>query len=275
VKLDHSHWDEGDAIFTFPASDSKDALRQALGEMALPLVGEPVDDFLARFARIGGVVEELLEGVVQVASGQVRLNPRGETSATSTHDEIRGGPNGLASEGCRFPADERYRLAVQEQSLRVGRVLAERGLVSRLSVQFMVRATADGGFQLAASELNLGVGGSTHPLLAVRFLSEGALDPATGLFKTPSGRAKHYRATDHLRSPAYRGLVPEDLIEIATMNGINYSPQTETGTLFYMLGALSEHGRVGMVAIGNSRVEAEAVYRGTVETLDRETGATP
>ena len=105
----------------------------------------------------------------------------------------------------------------------------------------------------------------------MRFLSEGALDPATGLFKTPSGRAKHYRATDHLRSPAYRGLVPEDLIEIATMNGLNYSPQTETGTLFYMLGALSEHGRVGMVAIGSSREEAEEVYRRTVETLDRET----
>jgi hypothetical protein len=273
VKLDHSHWDEGDAIFTFPESHSKESLRRALREMVLPLVGETVDRFLTRFARIGGVVEELLEDVVQVASGQVRINPRGETSATSTHDEIRGGPNGLASEGCRFPADERYRLAVQEQSLSVGRVLAERGLVSRLSVQFMVRAAPDGGYQLAASELNLGVGGSTHPLLAVRFLSEGALDPATGLFKTPSGRAKHYRATDHLRSPAYRGLVPEDLIEIATMNGLNYSPQTETGTLFYMLGALSEHARVGMVAIGSSREEAEEVYRQTVETLDRETGA--
>jgi hypothetical protein len=157
----------------------------------------------------------------------------------------------------------------------VARALAERGLVSRLSVTFMVRPAPDGAFQLAASELNLGVGGSTHPLLAVRFLSEGALDPSTGLFKTPTGRTKFYRATDHLRSPAYRGLVPEDLIEIATMNGLNYSPQTETGTLFYMLGALSEHGRVGMVAIGNSRNEAEAVYRKTVETLDRETTLPP
>jgi hypothetical protein len=36
-----------------------------------------------------------------------------------------------------------------------------------------------------------------------------------------------------------------------------------------MLGALSEHGRMGM-AIGNSREEAESVYGRTVETLDRE-----
>ncbi len=271
VKLDHSHWDEGDAVFVFPPSDSRAALRDALRGMALPIPGEAVDAFLSRFARSRGVVEEFLEDVAHVVSGQVRINPRGQASLTSTHDEIRGGPNGLASDGCRFPASDAYRCAVQEQALAVGRVLAGKGLVSRLSVQFMVvPGETSRGFRLAASEMNLGVGGTTHPLLAVRFLSEGALDPATGLFTTPGGRSKFYRATDHLRSEAYRGLGPEDLIEIATMNGLSYSPRTEAGALFYMLGALSEHGRVGMVAIGNSREEAEAVYRGTVETLDRE-----
>jgi hypothetical protein len=271
VKLDHSHWDEGDAVFTFPPSDSETALREALRGMALPLPGEEVDSFLSRFARGQGVAEELKEDVRAVASGQVRINPRGQASLTSTHDEIRGGPYGLASLGCRFPATDAYRFAVQEQALAVGRVLAAKGLVSRLSVQFMVLpGEGPRGFRLAASEFNLGVGGTTHPLLAVRFLSEGALDPATGLFTTPAGRSKFYRATDYLRSEAYRGLGPDDLIDIATMNGLNYSHRTESGTLFYMIGALSEHGRVGMVAIGNSREEAEAVYRGTTETLDRE-----
>ena len=271
VKLDHSPWDEGDALLTFPTSDSEKALREALRAMALPVAGEGVDSFLSRFARGQGVVEEFKEDVIAVASGQVRINPRGQTILTSTHDEIRGGPNGLASEGCRFPAADAYRLAVQEKALAVGHVLAAKGLVSRISVQFMVLPDeAPPGFRLAASEFNLGVGGTTHPLLAVRFLSDGALDPATGLFTTRTGRAKFYRATDNLHSEAYRGLGPEDLIDMATMNGLNYSPRTESGTLFYMLGALSEHGRVGMVAIGNSREDAEAVYRGATEALDRE-----
>jgi hypothetical protein len=256
---------------TLPGSGAREPLRQALRAMATPVEGESASGFLDRFRRTGGVVEELLEDVQQVASGQVRINPRGQVSPTSTHDEIRGGPHGLSLDGCRFPADDRYRAAVQEQALRVGRVLADKGCVSRISVQFMVLpGEGESTFRLAASEINLGVGGSTHPLLAVRFLSEGALDPETGLFVTPSGRTKYYRATDHLRSPAYRGLVPEDVIEIATMNGLNYSPQADAGTLFYMLGALSEHGRVGMVAIGSSREEAEAVYARTVATLDRE-----
>lgn len=275
VKLEHSYWNEGVALVTLRGSSSRAAFRRALREMVPPLPGETSEAFLARFGRTGGVVEELLEDVEHVASGQARINPGRAVFLTSTHEEIRGGPYGLASDGCRFPADDRYRLALQEQTLRVAEVLAGRGLVSRISVEFMVRPAPGGGFRFAASEINLGVGGSTHPLHAVRFLSEGALDPATGLFVTATGRTKYYRATDHLRSPAYRGLGPEDLIEIATLHGLSYSPRGESGALFYMLGALSEHGRVGMVAIGNTREEAEAVYARTVATLDRETGAPP
>ena len=104
----------------------------------------------------------------------------------------------------------------------------------------------------------------------MRFLSGGRLDPDTGLFHSPAGRAKYYRATDALTSPSYRGLSPEDLIEILAMERLNYSPHTESGALFYMLGAISELGRVGLVAIGNSREEAEAVYDRVVETLDSE-----
>ncbi|HEY6547055.1 MAG TPA: carboxylate-amine ligase, partial [Vicinamibacteria bacterium] len=176
VKLEHSHWDEGDAVVSLPASGSPEALREALRRMVVPIPGEDAEAFLARFVRTGGVVEELLEDVHHVASGQARINPRGAVVLTSTHDEIRCGPVGLTSDGCRFPADDLYRLAIQDLTLRVGAVLARRGLVSRISVGFMVRSPvageADPGFRLTASEVNLGVGGSTHPLLAVRFLCE-------------------------------------------------------------------------------------------------------
>jgi PGM1 C-terminal domain len=95
----------------------------------------------------------------------------------------------------------------------------------------------------------------------------------TGLFHSPTGRPKYYRATDALCSPKYRGLSPEDLIEVLVQSNLNYSPRTESGALFYMLGAISELGRLGLVAIGNSREEAEATYERIVETLDRESGA--
>jgi hypothetical protein len=273
LKLNQCPWDEGDAVFTFPAATSRRALASALHRIEPAAASEEPEAYLERFAARGGVVEELLEGVVRGVSGQIRINPQGKVILTSTHDELRSGPHRLAAAGCRFPADDGCRLPVQEASLRVGRLLAQKGLVSRVSVQFVVARSPGNEERLVATEINLGVGGSTHPLLAVRFLSGGVLDPATGLFHAPSGRLLFYRATDDLASPAYKGFTPTDVIEVATMNDLNYSHRTEQGTLFYMLGGVSEVGRVGLAAIGGSRAEAESVFRRAVEALDRESAA--
>jgi PGM1 C-terminal domain len=269
IKLNGSPWNEGTAVFSYPPDPAQDSLRRALSRVEFAEDSQTPEVHLEAFRRVGGVVEEFVEGVLHAASGQVRINPRAQVIPTSTHDEIRGGRLALSCGGCRFPADDRWRVAVQNASLRVGERLAAEGLVSRLSVEFLV-LPGPTGVRLLGTEINLGVGGATHPLLAVRFLSGGALDPTSGLFLAPSGRPKFYRATDELASPAYRGLSPLDLVDILTANQLNYSPRTESGALCYMLGGISELGRVGLVAIGGSREEAEDVFLRTVATLDRE-----
>ena len=108
-------------------------------------------------------------------------------------------------------------------------------------------------------------------MLALQFLSGGRLDPGSGLFYSPRGLPKFYRATDNLKSEAYRGLLPEDLIEILTINGLHYSHNTESGVLFHLIGALSQYGKIGVTAIGNSREEVEHLYARTLTILDRET----
>jgi hypothetical protein len=112
-------------------------------------------------------------------------------------------------------------------------------------------------------------------MLALRFLTGGELETETGLFRTPRGHAKYYRATDNLRSQGYRGFAPEDLIDLLTLHRLHYSHHTETGALFYMIGGVSEFGRVGMMAIANSPREAEAAYDRTVAVLDKEVGDWP
>ncbi len=267
LKLETSHWDEGHAVVDLPSSGTRSDLERALRGLAISAVNP--EAFLRRFAETGGVAEEFLEGVERAVSGQVRINPRGEVILTSTHDELRGGRTGLVSVGCVFPADDRYRSSVQDAALGVGRVLAAKGLVSRLSVEFLA-GVGEGGptGRLVGTEINLGFGGATHPLLALRFLTGGQVDPGTGLFRSPSGQAKFYRATDSLQADAYRRLLPEDIIEVLTSHKMHYSAQGETGALFYMLGAISELGAVGMVAIGNTRGEAEAVFARAVAALD-------
>ena len=115
------------------------------------------------------------------------------------------------------------------------------------------------------------MGGTTHPFLALQFLTGGQIDAASGLFLSPTGHAKYYRATDNLRSETYRGLLPEDLIEILTYNKLHYSHASESGVLFHLIGALSEFGKLGLTAIANSREEVDDLYRRTLSVLDRET----
>jgi hypothetical protein len=67
-------------------------------------------------------------------------------------------------------------------------------------------------------------------------------------------------------------LLPEDLIEILTVNKLHYSHATERGVLFHLIGALSQFGKVGLTAIANSPEEVDDLYQRTLTVLDREAG---
>lgn len=155
---------------------------------------------------------------------------------------------------------------------RVGDVLAKKGVVSRFGVDFLAsRNRPDGPWDLQALEINLRFLGTTHPFLALRFLTGGQLDTDTGQFLSIGGRPKFYRATDNLRSDRYRTLVPEDVIDIVTDHRLHYNHRTESGVLFHLIGAVSEFGKLGVTAIANTPAEADALYERTLDVLNRET----
>lgn len=273
IKLNDSFSGEGNALLTFPVSRSKGALRDALANLEFSVPTETTEAYFEKFSRMGGIAEEFIEAPEKLSpSGQYRISPRKEVMAVSTHDQILGGPNQQVFLGCRFPAREDYRVQIQDAGLRVGRVLAEEGVVSRYGVDFLVcRDAPSEKWKSVALEINLRMGGTTHPYLALQFLTGGTLDPESGLYRSPSGQAKFYKATDNLFSERYRGLLPEDLVEILTVNKLHYSHGTESGVLFHLIGALSEFGKLGMTAIANSHEQVDELYAHTLEILDRET----
>lgn len=275
IKLEDSFSGEGNALFRYPESGGREALQVALDRVELTVGTESPDSYFEKFARMGGIVEEFLEGEDKRSpSAQLRTGPHGEVLALSTHDQILGGDTGQIFLGCNFPAEDGYRQEIQQAGRRIAEVLARHGVVSRFAVDFLVRRPASGNpadpWDLWALEINLRMGGTTHPYLALQFLTGGRLDPATGLYYSLSGQPKFYRATDNLQSEAYRGLLPEDLIEIVTDNKLHYSHSTESGVLFHLIGALSEFGKLGMTAIANSRAEVDRLYDHALSVLDRE-----
>ncbi|MFM8975728.1 MAG: peptide ligase PGM1-related protein, partial [Vulcanococcus sp.] len=88
-----------------------------------------------------------------------------------------------------------------------------------------------------------------------------------GLFLAPTGQPLHYRATDNLTHADLRGLLPADLIDIVADADLHYDPARLRGSVFHLLGCLSEYGKLGMTCVGRSAEEAEAVYAGTADSL--------
>lgn len=228
--------------------------------------------FIAKLEAEGGIVEAFVQDPDKRApSCQLRISPTGSLDAISTHDQLVEGVDGQIYAGCRFPADAAYRTVIQQDALRVGEVLQAEGAVGRLAVDFLCVRSGSGAWDHFAIETNLRLGGTTHPMMLLRMLTDGRYDPTTGLYLTPRGEPQFYVATDSMCSDAYRGLLVEDLLDIAAVAGLHYQAWSESGVLFHFTGALSEHGKLGVTAVGKSQAEADRWFTRTREVLDRET----
>ena len=280
VKLNAGFSGEGNALFSFPdkfsvSTDERAAIAAQLKKLDWTAPDEHYDRFMGKFAEMGGIVEEFLEAEeVHSPSVQMRISPGGEVIVVSTHEQVLGGGTGQVYLGCRFPADDDYRPLIQREAMKIGTALRDEGIVSRFAIDFLVLRKPGGDWRCCAIEINLRMGGTTHPFLALEFLTGGAIDPENGLFRTQHGEHKFYFSTDNLKSPFYRGLLPEDLMDIVVQHGLHFRPTLETGVLFHMIGSLSQYGKIGVSCIGDSPSEAEDLYRRTVAILDQETGAT-
>ena len=228
---------------------------------------ESWETFGAKLAEQGGVVEEFLRipGMVS-PSVQMRIGPDGTYEVVSTHDQILGGPNDQVYLGCRFPADPRYRGAIQDAGRRVARVLADHGVIGSFGIDFVIGT--DDPPEPLLTEINLRMGGTTHPFLMTEFVTGGRYDEESGELVV-GGRAKHYVATDNLKSDAYVGLLPEDLIGAIDEAGLAFDRTTNTGVLLHLLGALKKHGKAGMTCVADSAAEADALYGMATRVLDR------
>ncbi|HEY2851889.1 MAG TPA: peptide ligase PGM1-related protein [Gemmatimonadaceae bacterium] len=277
VKLDEGFSGEGNAVFSFDGAPDGPGLTSWISSV-LPVklrfeaVGESWDGYAHKFGTMGGIVEAFLEGdEVRSPSVQCRVDPLGRASIISTHDQLLGGPSGQIYLGCTFPADEAYTGSVHSQGLRVARQLASEGVIGRFGVDF-VSVRRGRQWKTTPIEINLRKGGTTHPFLMLQYLTDGTYDPDTTTYRTPTGRACHYYASDNLQNPAYVGLTPDDLIDIAVDNDLHFDTAAQRGVMFHLIGALSEHGKLGAVCVAESRANAERLFHEMVAVLNRETG---
>ncbi|ELR96999.1 peptide ligase PGM1-related protein [Gloeocapsa sp. PCC 73106] len=280
VKLNEGLSGEGNALLDLRAYQDlataarKQAIASSFPKMSFQAPNENWTNFSRRICQIGAIVEAFIEGTEKRSpSVQGYISPTGTVEIISTHDQILGGPDGQVYLGCRFPAADAYRLQLQVLGLKIGQALATKGAIERYGVDFI--AVRQGkNWELQAIEVNLRKGGTTHPFMTLKLLTNGNYDPHTGLFYSPQGQRKYYVASDNLCKAQYAGLLPNDLMDIIAQYHLHFDSSTKTGTVFHLMGALSEFGKIGLTSIGNSWEEAEAIYQQVEKILDQETSPT-
>src|ERR687894_1260358 len=120
VKLDEGFSGEGNAVFPYDgAPEGRDLARWVRDELPRRIrfeaEGETWERYGRKFEEMGGIVECWLEGEeVRSPSVQCRINPLGESTIVSTHDQVLGGPSGQIFLGSSFPADAEYSRDIKE-----------------------------------------------------------------------------------------------------------------------------------------------------------------
>jgi hypothetical protein len=253
IKLDESFSGEGNALFRYPESGERAALREALRQVEFSVPWETPEAYFDKLSKMGGIAEEFIEAEEKLSpSAQLRNSPRGDVVAISTHDQILGGPSGQVFLGCRFPARDDYRMRIQEAGLQIGRVLAAR---SREPLRVDPCPDSARRVNLNGSEISLHRQDHRPTRLQFRPASLGPR-PAS------SSPRRAYRTTRHETSSRSIWGLLQDLVDILTVNKL--LQPARIGVLFPM-------GRCRIrssAAIANNPAKVDA---SAPPVLDRET----
>ncbi|HOY18802.1 MAG TPA: ATP-grasp domain-containing protein [Haliscomenobacter sp.] len=276
IKMNDGFSGDGNAIFRY----SEDLLNQshpidavqAILASNLSIVANGLDylNFLQKFNAMGGIVEEFIDGEHKESpSVQLRINPLGASEVISTHDQLLGGESGQVFLGATFPANPEYTYDIAAIGMKIADELQRQGVLGRFGIDF-ISVKEPTGWKHYAIEINLRKGGTTHPFLMLQFLTDGTFNWRDGVYIMPNGQTRYYFASDNVVDEKYKGLTPQDLIDIAHCNRIQYDGVTQCGVTFHMIGALSQYGKLGLVCIGRSIEEAKAYFGKTLAVLDAE-----
>ncbi|MEJ7675760.1 MAG: peptide ligase PGM1-related protein [Chitinophagaceae bacterium] len=226
--------------------------------------------FFEKVYEMGGIVEEFIDAEVKTSpSVQCLVNPLHQVEVLSTHDQLLGGEDGQIFIGASFPANSEYNISLAAEGKKIAHKLAKKGALGRFAIDFISAKQNDKWIHYAI-EINLRKGGTTHPFIMLQFLTDGVYNAEKGEYLTASGNKRFYFSTDNVCEEHYKGLTPHDLIDIAMFHSLMYDGAAQEGVMFHLVGALSQHGKLGLVCIGDTAQKAKEYYDKVIYVLDNE-----
>jgi pheganomycin biosynthesis PGM1-like protein len=257
-----------------PASLAR-AIRPCSGQVS-------TDSFVDRVIPDGVIIEQLISpeplGRMKYPSalGYLRRTQDGcvSTELLAVHEQILGAASDF--DGCRFPADSRYRTLVADMASKVLRQLAALGVTGHAGIDFIVCLPArTGPIRIHATEINLRQTGTTHPHQTVRAVVPGDWDQGETLTDRNGGQVC-YTGTDGIISPRYAGISSTQLIRaLHRIPGLTFNPSKGTGLVPHLWPSLERCGKVGATCVARSADECDQLKDRFVALLEQLADGTP
>ncbi|MEY3963789.1 MAG: hypothetical protein RLZZ106_1044, partial [Cyanobacteriota bacterium] len=233
-------------------------LRRQQLEQALERLAMPLPHWREDLQTHGAIAQELIQappGALSSPSVQLWIDQAGCVEIVSTHEQCLGGPHGQSFQGCRFPARQTYAQEAMAMAERLGQHLAALGCRGPVLLDLLARREQQ-HWRLWAIEINLRKGGTTHPFQLAATATGARFDRGSGLLRTGDGAAVFYEASDALQQEAWQGLLPEQMVDALVQRRLYFNSASRRGCIPMRLGALSEHGLLGAICLGQSRRDA-------------------
>jgi len=290
VKLNESFSGEGNAILrATPAlrevvvGPSKEQAVRAVVlalETTLEYVAacETWEHYSSQITKLGAICEAFVEGSAEAKTSpscQAYIGPGGDVQVFATHEQWL---NGQIYLGCYFPANLAYASDLIKQAELIGKHLGKHKVVGYIAVDFVSVLQEDSTYEHHAIEVNVRMGGTTHPIMTLDLLcANGKFDRASSQYIASDGTPRYYIASDNMKKKSYQGLLTADLMDLVRANSerIEWNKRPgapETGCIFHLVPLLSELGKCGCVCVGRSREEAQQIFNDVTAILDTETG---
>jgi hypothetical protein len=222
-------------------------------------------DYLGRLERRGGVLEREVPRPVSAPSVQVLVRPGRAPEVVSTHDQILGGVEDQVYLGCSFPADSRYRELISELAIKLAEQLALRSVVGSFAIDFLTSSSA-GPDTVYFGELNLRLGGTTHPFGICKYLTDSEYDRSTGMLRSPQG-LRSYVASDNVQNDELIGQPPASVLKMLAARRLLFDRREMQGITLHQMGSIPESGKFGMCSIARSTTEAMDRFSAAVEVV--------
>jgi hypothetical protein len=263
VKLDDSGAGDGNIVVDSRSLPTEPSAR----DRKLRELIERFPDWYLRDLSLGAVVEERITGDEFTSpSAQIDMRPDKSVVVLSTHEQELGGDDATVYLGCDFPARSAYASTLARYASAIGNELVTRGAVGRAGVDFVAARTSS-GWNIAAIEINLRKGGTTHPYAALRHLTGGRYDAATGKWLLPDGSNRVYLASDNFLDPTWQTLSEDTAVNAIREAGVSFDPATKVGVVLHMLSCLPIDGRCGIIAIAQTPDDADTLRAQAREAL--------